>query len=93
MKACNDYIMVVKDRVGRTPSGLILPYTDYDGKNIRAPFTGVVKSVGEDVKSVKAGERIVFSDLAQPYVLIDEKDIILFLRNNDIIGILKNDGE
>lgn len=91
MIAVNDYIIVRKDRPQRSSCGLILPFDDTDGNNIGGPYTGIVESVGDLVVNVKEHNRILFNDLCQPWVLFDEDDLILIMRESDIIGILEDE--
>lgn len=91
MIAVNDYIIVRKDRPQRSSCGLILPFEDTDGNSIGAPYTGIVESVGDLVVNVKEHNRILFNDLSQPWVLFDEDDLILIMRESDIIGILEDE--
>lgn len=90
MIAVNDYIIIRKDRPERSKSGILLPFEDLSGNNIGAPYTGVVKSVGDLVTLVKENDRILFDDLSQPWAILDKEDLILILRECDVIGILEN---
>lgn len=66
-----------------TDGGIIIPH---DGPNERT--VGEVVSVGEKVKSVKKGDRVlfhIFDDLPGP-----EKDIVV-VRENSILGVFENE--
>lgn len=66
-----------------TDGGIIIPH---DGPNERT--VGEVVSVGEKVKSVKKGDRVlfhIFDDLPGP-----EKDIVV-VRENSILGVFEDE--
>lgn len=66
-----------------TDGGIIIPR---DGPNERT--VGEVVSVGEKVKSVKKGDRVlfhIFDDLPGP-----EKDIVV-VRENSILGVFEDE--
>lgn len=93
MIAVNDYVIIEKDRPEKMRGGLLLPVTDVSGNNIGAPYTGVVNSVGDSVSLVKENDRILFNDMCQPWIILDNDNdsVILIMKETDIIGILKND--
>ena len=91
MIAVNDYIIVRKDRPQKNNCGLILPFEDINDDGIGAPYTGIVESVGDLVVNVKEHNRILFNDLCQPWILFDKDDLILIMRESDIIGILEDE--
>ncbi len=92
MEALNNYLIIRKDEAANaTPSGLILPpYTgsSSDG-NVGAPYTGVITSIGSEVKgSYKVGDHVAFSDLSAPYVLDDGGGTVLILADEDIVAVI-----
>lgn len=92
MKAVNGFIILKKDQPTDqlTSSGIILPNFNQPPHNngIKEPFTGVVLSVGEEVKEYKEGDRLVFSDLAMPDILQVGEDEIIIIKKEDVVGIL-----
>lgn len=93
MEALNDYMIVRKDEVVRTtPSGLILaPEPSVNEGGIAAPYTGVVLSVGSEVKGGYApGDRVAFSDMSSPYVLDDDGAPALVLPEESIVAVLSD---
>lgn len=74
-------LLVLADKDGeRTASGIVLAQNE----NKDRPDSGVVQSVGEDVKRVAAGERILFRKYApdevevegQTFLVLSEEDVI-----------------
>lgn len=90
MIAVNDYIIIRKDHPERSKNGILLPFEDLSDNTVGAPYTGVVESVGDLVTLVKENDRILFDDLSQPWVVVDKEDLILILKECDVIGILEN---
>jgi len=91
MIAVNEYIIVRKDRPETNYHGIILPYvSDFKNNEIGAPFTGKVESVGDMVTLVKENDHIVFYDLSRPWIISDKDDLILIMKESDVIGILED---
>jgi co-chaperonin GroES (HSP10) len=91
MIAVNDYIIVRKDRPETVYHGILLPYvSDFKNNEIGYPFTGRVESAGDLVTLVKKDDHIVFYDLSRPWIITDKDDIILIMKESDVIGILEN---
>ena len=89
MIAVNNYIIVRKDHPETEHNGIILPYTSDVKKNeVGAPFTGVVESVGEQVTLVSEKDRIAFNDMAGFWMLWDDRDLLLIMKEKDVIGII-----
>ena len=86
MKAVGKYIVIdpVKEENVKTKGGLIL--TDKQREDIRYRIAKV-KSVGTDVKGVKAGNEIYYDKVAgtkieidkQEYQVIKEQDVVIVL--------------
>ena len=81
IKAIADRVFIrVEPKQEKTPGGVLLAV------DIEEPRTsGVVESVGEQVKTVKPGERVllhVFDELETP----DENVVVV--RENSILGVL-----
>ena len=91
MIAVNDYVIIRKDHPESSRNGIILPYVkDLVNNEIGAPFTGTVESAGELVKLVKEKDKVVFNDLSRPWIIADKEDLLLVMKETDIIGILSN---
>lgn len=91
MIAVNDYVIIRKDHPESSRNGILLPYVkDLVNNEIGAPFTGTVESAGELVTLVKAKDRVVFNDLCRPWMLTDKEDLLLIMKETDIIGIISN---
>lgn len=89
MIAVNNYIIVRKDHPETEHNGIILPYTaDVKKNEVGAPFTGVVESVGEQVTLVSEKDRIAFNDMAGFWMLWDDRDLLLIMKEKDVIGII-----
>lgn len=77
-------IVVVADEIAEvTDAGLIIP-----DSSIEKPLTGVVKSVGPDVKGVKEGDRVVYSEHAGSRVKVDGT-VMFYIREADVAFIIK----
>lgn len=93
MDATFDYIFVRQDDADvRTKGGVILPpRSEYDRNSaIGEPFTGVVLSTGWDVKSCKAGDRIIFDDMSLMYMAGDSEGEFLVMKGDDVAGVFKS---
>ena len=89
MIAVNNYIIVRKDHPETEHNGIILPYmSDIKKNEVGAPFTGVVESVGEQVTIVSEKDRIAFNDMAGFWMLWDDRDLLLIMKEKDVIGII-----
>ena len=92
MEALNRYIIIRQDEVANvTPSGLILPPYQNNPSNgvVGAPYTGVVTSVGSEAKGGwKVGDRVVFSDMCNPYIMDDGNGVVLVVLDDDIVAKL-----
>ena len=91
MKAVNNYIIVRKDHPETEYHGIILPFvSDFKDNAIGEPFTGKVESAGDMVSLVKVGDRIVFNDVMNFWMMREEDDLILIMKEKDVIGILED---
>lgn len=90
MEALNDYLIVRKDAPGRmTKSGIIVP--DFESSPTGAPYTGVVVSVGKCVKGgYREGDRVVFSDMCDPYAVERDGDVLLAVRETYVAAVIGN---
>lgn len=96
MDALNDYIIIVKDKNDFvSKSGIYVPDFASRSLEVGEPYTGVVCSVGKFVSNkYNVGDRLLFSDVCEPYVLFDSDNdkTILFIKESDIVAkILKKD--
>lgn len=72
-----------EEAVTKTASGLYLP-----DKAAEKPQVAKVVSVGADVKSVKAGDRIIHKSYSTTEVKLDGKEYIL-VKEEDILATVK----
>ncbi|MBQ6355094.1 co-chaperone GroES [Candidatus Saccharibacteria bacterium] len=79
IKPLKDRIVALKEEPKtKTASGILL------GEAKEAPAYAVVESVGEEVKSVKKGDKIVYKEYSttnlkidgKDYIIVDEKDVL-----------------
>jgi len=83
IKPIGDHIIVQSITEGETTeSGIIIPETAH--KN--APQMGEVLAIGDTVKGVKNGDKIVFKKYAPDEVTIDG-DVFLIIKQEDVVGI------
>ena len=67
----------------KTASGLYLP-----DKTAEKPKVAKVLKIGKDVKSVKAGDRIVYKSYSTTEVKIDDAEYVL-VKEEDILATVK----
>lgn len=83
MKPLGNRILVQPDEVAsETETGLIIPDT-----SMETPKTGLVLEVGPDVKTIKSGDRVAFSEHAGSKVKIDG-EVVFFIREADASFII-----
>ena len=83
MKPLGNRILVQPDEVAsETDTGLIIPDT-----SMETPKTGLVLEVGPDVKTIKSGDRVAFSEHAGSKVKIDG-EVVFFIREADASFII-----
>lgn len=91
MTAVNDYIIIRKDNPVQKRGNIYLPFEQNVTKNgIGEPYTGTVESVGDMVTMVKNRDKVVFDDLCQPWLVEDKGDLILIIKEKDIIAVLNH---
>ncbi len=75
----------VKDDT-KTASGIILP----DSANKEKPKQGSVVAVGEleDVKDVKVGDTVLFSDYGYDEVKVDDKEYYI-IQSKNLLAVIK----
>ncbi|MCQ2398069.1 MAG: co-chaperone GroES [Sphaerochaetaceae bacterium] len=66
----------------KTASGIVLPQTSQE----KSQFASVI-AVGDDVKSVKKGERILFDKYAGTALKIDSEDYLI-LELKEVLAII-----
>lgn len=82
LKPLQDRVVALKEEpMKATKSGILL------GEAQEKPDYAVVESVGPDVKSVKAGDKIVYKQYSTTEVNTDEKDYII-LKEEDVLALL-----
>jgi chaperonin GroES len=79
-----DYVVTIaEDAQTKTSSGLYLP-----DNAAEKPKTAKVVAVGDAVKQVKVGERVVYKSYSTTEVKVDKQDYIL-VKEEDILAIVK----
>ncbi len=82
LKPLKDHIVAVKEQpLETTKSGILL------GNAKETPAYAVVESVGPDVKTVKAGDKIITKSYSNTDVKIDDKDYII-VKEEDVLATL-----
>lgn len=82
LKPLSDRVVAVKDQpMETTKSGILL------GEAKEAPAYAVVESVGPDVKTIKAGDKIVYKNYSTTDIKIDDKDYII-VKEEDVLATL-----
>jgi chaperonin GroES len=83
MKPLGNRILVQPDEVAsETETGLIIPDT-----SMETPKTGLVLEVGPEVKTIKSGDRVAFSEHAGSKVKING-EVVFFIREADASFII-----
>lgn len=81
LQAITDRVIIRLDKAEKTTAGGVV-LTDWEDK---APNTGKVESVGELVKSVKVGDRVIFHQFDEIPIL--EPDLAV-VRERSLLGII-----
>ena len=83
VKAIMDRVFIRLDKEETTKGGIILADTIENPRT-----TGVVESIGEDVKSVKVGDRVLFHcfDELPTY----DPDVVV-VRENSLLGVFEDE--
>lgn len=82
LKPLQDRVVAFKQEpMTQTKSGILL------GAAEEKPAYAVVESVGPDVKTVKAGDKIITKNYSTTDVKIDDKDYII-VKEEDILATL-----
>ena len=80
IKLLKDRVVAVKEEPKlKTASGILL------GEAKETPAYAVVESVGEEVKSVKKGDKILYKEYSTTNIKIDNKDYII-VEEKDILA-------
>ena len=89
MQAIGIYLVIkeIKEKTTKTKGGLLL--TDKLKEDIRYR-KGIIKSVGELVKGVKAGDSIFYDKHAGFNIELD-KEIYLVIKQQDVVIVLWKD--
>ncbi|MBI2285479.1 co-chaperone GroES [Candidatus Saccharibacteria bacterium] len=79
-----DWVVAEQEEAAtKTASGLYLP-----DKTAEKPKVAKVLKVGKDVKSVKAGDRIVYKSYSTTEVKMDDAEYVL-VKEEDILATVK----
>lgn len=80
----SDRVVVKKaEPAEKTASGILLA-----GNQNEKPAYAIVESVGPDVKSVKAGDKIIFKEYSTTDVKFESQEYLI-VREEDILAIIK----
>ena len=69
------------DELEKTAGGLIIPDTAKE-----KPQSGKVEAIGDDVKSLTVGDRILFDKYSGSKINIDGKEYLI-IKEEDVLGI------
>lgn len=82
LKPLKDRVVAVKEvATTQTKSGILL------GEAKEQPAYAVVEAVGPEVKTVKAGDKIIFKEYSTSEIKLDEKNYII-VEEKDILATL-----
>lgn len=70
-----------REEYTKTASGIIIPDNAKE-----KPLEGVVQAIGNEVKEVKVGDKVVFGKYSGTEVKIDGKEYLI-LKLEDVLGI------
>jgi len=83
-KPLNERVFVsYSEELDRTASGLYIPDAAKE-----KPQRGKIEAIGNDVKNVKVGDKILFDKYSGSKVSIDSQDYLI-LKEEDILGIIE----
>ena len=74
-------VAVIEKPLEKTKSGILL------GEAKEKPAYAVVESVGNEVKDIKKGDKIIYKEYSTTEVKIDDKDYVI-LKEEDILATL-----
>lgn len=82
IKPLTDRIVALKEQpLEKTKSGILL------GEAKEAPAYAVVESVGPDVKTVKAGDKILYKEYSTTNIKLDDTEYII-VKEEDVLATL-----
>jgi len=82
LQPLKDRVVAYKEQpLEKTASGILL------GEAKEAPAYAVVESVGNDVKNIKTGDKIIYKEYSATEVKIDNKDYFI-IKEEDILAKL-----
>lgn len=83
MRPLGNRIIIIPDKPKeQTDAGLVIPVSSQ-----QAPRTGVVEKIGEDVKVIKPGDRVVYSEHAGTTIEVDGVKV-LYIKETDCHFVL-----
>lgn len=84
LKPLNDRVVAVEEEVkSKTASGLYLPEGAREKSSV-----AVVKAVGPDVKSLKAGDKIVYKEYSTTNLKVDGTEYLI-VKEEDVLATIK----
>ncbi len=84
LQPLGDYIVAQNEEAEtKTASGLYLP-----DKALEKPKTSKVVAIGQDVKQIKVGDRIVYKSFSATEVKVDSTEYVL-VKEEDVVATVK----
>lgn len=78
----HDMVVALKEQpMEQTKSGILL------GEAKETPAYALVESIGPDVKTIKAGDKIVYKQYSTTEIKLDNQDYIL-VKEDDVLATL-----
>lgn len=79
-----DRVVAIKEEAKtKTASGILLPENAKE-----QPIMAKIVAIGEEVKGIKVGDKIVYSEYRATELKVDNKDYLI-VKLEDILGTLK----
>lgn len=84
IKPLGDRVVAIKEEAKtQTASGILLPEVAKE-----QPVVAEVVAIGEDIKNIKTGDKIVYTEYRAADLKINNKNYLI-LKAEDILGIIK----
>lgn len=84
IKPLGDRVVAIKEEAKtQTASGILLPEVAKE-----QPVVAEVVAIGEDIKNIKTGDKIVYTEYRATDLKINNKNYLI-LKAEDILGIIK----
>ena len=86
IQAIMDRVIIRLDKVQEKSDGGVILTTDTENER----NTGIVESIGSDVKSVKVGDHVIFHAFDELPTLNNDPDLIV-LRERGLLGVFRDE--